>query len=167
MTLVFLAIVLAITGTSRSVLVQKPDDVLHIDGKKNPEMIPEWAAWEDALRIINGGSRQLPSDVLIHTKKPEEELILRESDGQRKRDADCKARLLALTPGSDKPDVLTEKKQAIRLECRRQALHARDRILAAVSPEVRTAVLEFVDSVKRATRVDILRRDLAFFLQPQ
>ena len=146
---------------------QKPTDVMHIDGKKNPELIPEWSVWEDALRIIAGGSRQLPSLVLEHTTKAEEALILREADQQPKRDAECKTRLLALKPDGDKDTTLVQRSQAIRLQCRWGALHARDRILAAISPAVRTALMEFVESVRAATTVDILKRDLAFFLQPQ
>ena len=146
---------------------QKPTDVMHIDGKKNPELIPEWSVWEDSLRIIAGGSRQLPSHVLEHTTKAEEALILREADEQKKRDAECKTRLLALKPDSDKGNTLVQRSQAIKLQCRWGALHARDRILAAISPAVRTALMEFVESVRAATTVDILKRDLAFFLQPQ
>ena len=146
---------------------QKPTDVMHIEGRKNPELIPEWSVWQDALRIIAGGSRQLPSHVLEHTTKQEEAFILREADQQPKRDADCKTRLLALKPDSENPSTLIQRSQAIKLQCRWGALHARDRILAALSPAVRTALLEFVESVRAATTVDILRRDLAFFLQPQ
>jgi len=148
-------------------LPQKPADVMHIDGKKNPELIPEWSVWEDALRVIAGGSRQLPSLVLEHTTKEEEALILREADQQPKRDGECKTRLLALKPDSGKPDTLVQRSQAIRLQCRWGALQARDRILAAISPAARTALMEFVESVRAATKVDILKRDLAFFLQPQ
>lgn len=156
-------IIAAPTGAAR----QKPTDVMHIDGKKNPELIPEWSVWEDALRIIAGGSKQLPSRVLEHTTKEEEALILREAAQQPKRDTDCKTRLLALKPDGEKVDTVTQRSQAIKLQCRWGALHARDRILAAISPAARTALMEFVESVRAATTVDILKRDLAFFLQPQ
>ena len=105
--------------------------------------------------------------MLEHTTKAEEALILREADQQPKRDAECKTRILALKPDSEKPDTLIQRSQAIKLQCRWGALHARDRILAAISPAVRTALMEFVESIRAATTVDILKRDLAFFLQPQ
>ena len=164
---VFVILVSLITPATAGAPPQKPTDVMHIEGRKNPELIPEWSVWEDALRIIAGGSRQLPSHVLEHTTKDEEALILREADQQRKRDAECKTRILALKPDSEKPDTLIQRSQAIKLQCRWGALHARDRILAAMSPAARTALMEFVESVRAATTVDILKRDLAFFLQPQ
>ena len=164
---VFVILVSLITPATAGAAPQKPTDVMHIEGRKNPELIPEWSVWEDALRIIAGGSRQLPSHVLEHTTKEEEALILREADQQRKRDAECKTRLLALKPDSEKPNTLLQRSQAIRLQCRWGALQARDRILAAISPAARTALMEFVESVRAATTVDILKRDLAFFLQPQ
>lgn len=164
---VFVMLVTLITPAPAGALPQKPTDVMHIEGKKNPELIPEWSVWEDALRIIAGGSRQLPSHVLEHTTQAEEALILREADQQPKRDAECRTRILALKPDSDQANTLIQRSQAIKLQCRWGALHARDRILAAISPAVRTALMEFVESIRAATTVDVLKRDLAFFLQPQ
>ena len=36
-------------------------EMLQIDGSKNPELIPEWSAWGFAFRVFATGSRQLPT----------------------------------------------------------------------------------------------------------
>ncbi len=32
------------------------EEMVHIDGSRNPEMIPQWAIWEHAFRVIAGGT---------------------------------------------------------------------------------------------------------------
>jgi hypothetical protein len=167
MTTAAFTILVSLTLAEMSPLPQKPAEAMHIDGRKNPELIPDWTVWESALKIIAGGSKQLPSNVLKYTTSQEEALIMREAEQQPKRYADCKARILALKPDSDKPEALPATIEAIRLEYRWAILRSRDRILAAVSPEVRTELLIFIDHVRSVTTVDILKRDLDFFLQPQ
>ena len=42
-----------------------------IDGAKNPELIPEWSAWEDVFSTIAGGRKLLPSRVLFRVSDEE------------------------------------------------------------------------------------------------
>ena len=69
-----------------------------IDGAKNPELIPEWSAWEDVFSTIAGGRKQLPSKSSFASRKRRKDLILRESDASVKRTEECNARILALKP---------------------------------------------------------------------
>lgn len=142
---------------------------VHIDGKKNPELIPEWSAWEDVFSTIAGGSKLLPTSVLTRVSPQEADTIVRESEASVKRTADCNARTLALRPlvGKEKRRALDERMKQIRLECRWQNLYARDRVMAALNPEGRTAMNEFVDLIKTGTKITVARSELSFFRQPQ
>ena len=55
----------------------------------------------------------------------------------------------------------------INLECRWETLHARDRVLAALNPDGRAALMAFVESTKVGTSLSIPRKDLARFLEPE
>ena len=142
---------------------------VHIDGRKNPEMIPEWSAWEDVFSTIAGGSKQLPTSVLTRVSTREAEMILRESVASVGRTTECNARLLALKPlvSKEKIKTLQDRTKQIRLECRWANLHARDRVMAALNPEGRAAMNEFVDLIKAGTKVTVARSELSFFRQPQ
>ena len=166
-------VLLAVVASGDAVRGFFPEDQrvewVHIDGRKNPEMIPEWSAWEDAFSTIAGGSKLLPTSVLTRVSTQEAELILRESEASVKRTADCNERILALKPraATEKVKTLQERTRQIRLECRWGNLHARDRVMAALNPEGRAAMNEFVDLIKAGTRVTVARSELSFFRQPQ
>jgi hypothetical protein len=59
------------------------------------------------------------------------------------------------------------KVREISLECRRETLHARDRVLAALNPEAAAALIAFAESTKAGTSISIRRKDLARYLEPE
>ena len=72
---------------------QPPPETIEIDGSKNPELVPQWSAWEFAFRVMAGGSRELPTIVHLAVLADEEAMILREAETITKRAAACEARM--------------------------------------------------------------------------
>jgi hypothetical protein len=144
-------------------------EVIEIDGAKNPEMIPQWSAWEFAFRVIAGGSRMLPSPVHQAVSKEEAAIIVAEAVGNQKRDAVCQERMLKLQPlmFTNEAVEINRRQVEIQIECRWQTLHARDRVLERLGSQGRTALIGFVESMKAGTKVTVPKRELAHYLQPQ
>jgi hypothetical protein len=144
-------------------------DYVEIDGAKNPELIPGWATWAFAFRVIAGGSRLIPTDVLRHLSKDESALLLEAADADQRNDAACQERMLKLRPLllTERAQVLNAKTREIQLDCRWRTLHTRDRILAALSPDGQAALIQWVESTKAGMRVSVPKRDVAHYQQPQ
>jgi hypothetical protein len=147
-----------------------PDlEVIEIDGRKSPELIPQWSAWGYAFRVIAGGSRLLPADVLAESTPADQSLITKEADSVQVFDRECLARHQKILAGrgDKKPEVLDQEVRELTLDCRRNTLHARDRVLAGLSPAAQAALVAFVESTKRGTSLSIPKKDLARFLEPE
>ena len=125
-------IVIAVTAHVHAQAPSGREELVIIDGSRNPEMIPQWHAWGFAFRAISGGPRELPTSVLLLVSKEEEKLVMRESDAVQKSDAVCAERLIktyGLLKTGEPAKSVDAKMHAITVECRWQTLHARDRIL--------------------------------------
>jgi hypothetical protein len=146
-----------------------PLEIVQIDGRKNPELIPQWSAWGYVFRVLSGGPRSLPSSILPHVTPAEQTLIMREADGVQKIDAACvdRHRKLLADRSARKPDDLDKDVRELTLECRWETLHARDRLLAALTPDAAAALTAFVESTKVGTSLSIPRKDLARFREPE
>jgi hypothetical protein len=146
----------------------KPD-ILLIDGSKNPELVPQWSVWGFVFRVIGGGPRQLPSSVLRVASKDEEALVIKEADGIQKVDADCEARLTKVVAlvGVESINTVDSRVREITVACRRETLHARDRLLAGLNPAAAAALMAFAESTKAGTSTTLPRKDLARFLEPE
>jgi hypothetical protein len=144
-------------------------EMIEIDGARNPELIPQWAAWEFAFRVLAGGSRALPPTVHHVVSKEEAALVVGEAVESQKRDAACQERMLKLRPLllTAKAAEINRRQADIQIGCRWQTLHARDRLLERLNPEARIALSAFVESTKAGTRVTIAKRELAHYQQPQ
>ena len=148
--------------------VQKVEWVF-IDGARNPELIPEWSAWEDVFSTIGGGLKLLPTTVQQLVTQEEAGMILLESQASLKRTTDCNARLIALKSAlaKERVSVQIQRSKEIRLECRWQNLYARDRVMAALNPAGRAALQDFADLMKVGTTFTIARSEISFFRLPQ
>jgi hypothetical protein len=144
-------------------------EMVQIDGSKNPELIPEWSAWGFAFRVFATGSRQLPTTIHTVVSAEEAALILKEADQVQKVDQDCQNRIVKLNAllGKEKIEVLDTRLRELTLECRWATLHARDRLLEVLAPEGASALRAFVASTKPGTSLSIPKKDLARFLEPQ
>lgn len=147
----------------------RPSEYVHIDGSRNPEMIPQWAAWAFAFRVIAGGSRSIPTVVLRHLSGEEAAEVLKEAAADQKTDAECQERVLRLRPLllTERARVINGKTRAIQLDCRWRTLQARDRLLARLRPEGQIALTQWVESTKSGMQVSVPARELAHYQQPQ
>ena len=144
-------------------------EMVHIDGAKNPEMIPQWHAWGFAFRVIAGGPKAIPSVVLIHLTKDEADLLQREAAVDQKHDEACQERVLRLVPllSTAEAKSVNERTRQINLDCRWQTLRARDRVLQGMTAEGQVALTNWVDSNKTGMHVSVPKSELDFFRQPQ
>jgi hypothetical protein len=167
---VTLAAVVSLTATDSSAQPKRGQiEWVVIDGRKNPEQIPEWSAWESVFSDIAGGRKLLPSNVQSVVSQEEADLIRRESEASVRRSAEYKDTLLNLTktmPGSTPLKRLGRQKE-IRLECRWANLHARDRLLAALNPAAAAALTAYAQEVKKGTTFTVAKSEVAFLRLPQ
>lgn len=151
---------------------QKPppsEEMVTIDGSKNPEMIPQWSAWEFAFRVIAGGPKQLPSSVHHVVSDQEGARVMAAAEADQRRDAACRERITKLRPLvlTAKASDINARQAEIQLDCRWQTLQTRDRLLQDLRPEGQAALIAFVESLKAGTQVTVPRRELAHFQKPQ
>ena len=143
-------------------------EVVHIDGKKNPEMIPEWSAWEAALTALAGGPGLLPDVLVPYLSKAEAALLLQQAEAHVKREREYHERVKRLhREGAGDDSRIRDRNREITLEYRWAILRARDRLLEALNSAAQSELRRFVEWMKQGTTVTILRKDLPFFLQPQ
>ncbi len=141
---------------------------LEIDGRKNPELIPQWDVWHAAFEIMSRAS-DLPTEVL-KTISAEEAALIRDAARENARNYQvAQERVLKLFPTlqTDEAKLVTERTQAINLEFRWQVLGLRDRVLAGLNPSGRVALSGYVESLKAGMRVFVARKELAYYRQPQ
>jgi hypothetical protein len=161
-----------VAGLSTTPAAQKPppgDDMVTIEGSKNPELIPQWSAWEFAFRLIAGGPKQLPATVYEVVSKEQGALVMAAAEADQRREAACRERISKLRPllRTAKASVINAKQADIQLDCRSQTLRIRDRLLEQLPPEGQAALIAFVESLKAGTNVTVSRRELSHFQKPQ
>jgi hypothetical protein len=155
--------------------------IIEIDGKKNPERVPEYRVWAATFRTFAGGVRMLPDRVREHVSTAEETMIFAEADHLQKVQADCVKRLvdareplaaLERTGAGSKSRIAVAKEVdtvmwEIELGCRWETLHARDRVLERLNPNGRAALLAFVESRKAGLSFTVPKNGMDRFRQPQ
>jgi hypothetical protein len=141
---------------------------LEIDGRKNPEMIPQWDIWLAAFEIMSRAS-ELPTEILKQISN-EEAASIREAARENSRNLlALQQRVLQLMPTlqTDEAKFVTERTQALNIEFRWQVLRLRDRLLAGLNPAGQAALSNYVESLKAGIRVLVPKKELAYYRQPQ
>ena len=94
---------------------------------------------------------------------------MKEADSVQKIDAGCDARHRKISEekGGKKLEELDKEVRELSLECRWETLHARDRVLAGLSPDAQASLTAFVESTKTGTSLSIPKKDLARFREPE
>jgi hypothetical protein len=157
-------------ATSPSVVFVNPPlfERIEIDGRKNPEMIPQWDVWKVAFAAIAKVS-DVPTVVIRHLSESEAALVLTAARENGSNALACEARMLEhkATLLTEDARRITEKTQEINIDCRWQTLRLRDRVLAGLGPPGQAALNQWVESIKEGMRVFVSKDDLAFYRQPQ
>jgi len=141
---------------------------VEIDGRKNPEMIPQWDAWHAAFEIMSRAS-ELPTEILKQVSTAEASSIREAALENSRNFLALQQRVLKLMPTlqTEEAKLVTERTQAFNLEFRWQVLGLRDRVLVGLGPPGQAALSGYVESLKAGMRVFVPKKELAFYRQPQ
>lgn len=147
------------------------DPVVTIDGAKNPEQIPEWAAWQEAFRYMaQPAEPEIPIPTRIwRVTSPEQRAWLRkEALRVLARDRELLARVLKLRDGlnADNTGERSARVDALEMERRRAALEARDSVLVSL-PEAQVELRGFVEEVRKGYKLQIQKSKIPQFMLPE
>jgi hypothetical protein len=181
----FLTFILA-TALPIGTLAQSPetsaakDQIITIDGSKNPELIPQWQAWGYTFRAITrsadytvgrGGTEEesIPWDIYRVSSKEDRATLLKEARDAVAAQNACETRgLKAREQGAaQKPEVLFARLNDMVIECRRITLNARDHLLAGLTPAAQSGIRQFVEARKQGMTVTMKKSELASFRLPE
>jgi hypothetical protein len=141
---------------------------IEIDGRKNPEMIPQWDVWHAAFENIARVS-DVPTEVYRHISREEAAAIVEAAKTSAQNYRATQDRVLKLMPTlkTDEARLINERTQAINLDFRWQVLRLRDSVLAGLNPAGQAAMALYVESLKAGMRVFVPKDELAFYQKPQ
>ena len=153
------------------------DDMFTLDGKKNPELVPQWALWRLAFTMIRQ-AHDIPSDVIEVTSKEEHAVMLKDADADAAFYKDCASRAAKLresfgATSSDPARMAGVARQTqpkfdeIEMECRRHTLDVRDHALAALRPPGQNALIAWVESLKPGFKAVLRKSDLPAYRLPE
>jgi hypothetical protein len=147
------------------------DEVVVIDGAKNPEQIPNWDAWLEAFRTMAGPAEPevpIPSVIFIVTTQQQRELIRREAQKVMAEEQRVFGEALKLQDGltAENRGERQNRVEALEMQRRRAALDARDRLLAQL-PQAQFAFREYIDHVRRSIKVTIMKSQIPQFVLPE
>jgi hypothetical protein len=167
---------LVLTAVSAVHTQDKPSasdsDIITIDGAKNPEKIPNWAAWLEAFRLMAGPAapiEPIPTVIYLATSKEQRALIRKEALFVMARERELGQRALKLQDGLTPANVSERSNQADVLEMKRRqaALDARDRLFAALPVEGQVALREFAEHMRKGYKATMVKSKLAQFMRPE
>jgi hypothetical protein len=147
--------------------------VIEISGEKTPEQLPEYLVWKIGLRALAAIKKENIAPALeeLGLSEADGEVVFAEGRAQQDRDKECFERQERLTTmlraAGAKPERIASETRAIVIECRWATLEAKERMLAALSPDAQTAVVTWVLNQRRQITVSVHRADLEFFRQPR
>lgn len=146
-------------------------DMLLIDGKKNPEMIPQWQMWESALDFIAAAQKAggVVLDEELQFSDDDMALLYAEAAAQQERwNAHKKKVFTELEPllAKMKREDVLPMNRAMILEYRRQVLDGSQRLLQRLSPEARVALPRWVEQRKAFITLTIHKSELDFHRRP-
>jgi hypothetical protein len=167
--------VVVVLASGVSAQTQKDNDpVVTIDGTKNPELVPAWAAWQQAFHIMSGpyvhGDLPIPTTVWHVTTPEQRDLIRKEALATVANENQLGSQALKLRDGltADNMKQRTEEAQGYEMKRRQFVLDVRDRLLAALPPLAQTALREFAEvECKKGYKASMLKSQLEQFRLPE
>jgi len=145
-------------------------ETIVVDGSVNPELIPDWLAWQQVfgiLRMVQG------KDSSLHTNyafaPADRELVTREVDNQARREQATieKVEELRKVAAGLSVDEINERQWAITLAYRWTVLDARDRVLEGLSPDGLVTVQRLLADMRRSTRSIVPKSEYDMYRRPQ
>jgi hypothetical protein len=153
------------------------DEVFTLDGKKNPELVPQWAIWRLAFSMLRQ-AHEIPSDLIPVTSKEERALMLKDANADAAFYKDCESRasklrepyLGALSDPAQFEGVFKKmqpKFDEIEMECRQHTLDVRNHTLAGVRAPGQNALTAWVESLKPGFKAILRKADLPAYRLPE
>lgn len=147
-------------------------DIITIDGSKNPEMVPNWAAWLEAFRFMAQPAapiEPIPTMIYLATSRDQRALLRKEALFVMAQERELGQRALKLQDGltAENLSERSEKADALEMRRRQAALDARNRLLAALPTEGQIALREFAEHVRKSYKATVVKSKLAQFLLPE
>lgn len=179
MTLITLSLILTAACAPVTSAPPQRDQTIEIDGKKNPEMIPDHVLWKHVFRFFASNSG-MPSD-LRHTLETRD-LPMPAADYELLRDyADKHAATEAAltepvrrlqeqftqTTNTRSRSEIRDQLRTLELEQRFKTLQLADALLLALSDQGRIRLLEWTQDFKTDISISVPRSDLEFFRRPR
>jgi hypothetical protein len=153
---------------------ESSDEMMTIDGARNPELIPQWNVWAAGFRYMaKDDIQQLPTVVLQAVTPEQRAALMREANAAATFDRECGIqaaefgrRLLAEKPDIGL-DVANEKVIEASMSCRRHTLDVRDRLLSELGPTGAAALSGWVESLKVGWKTTLKKSHLKTYLLPE
>jgi hypothetical protein len=147
-------------------------EVITVDGEKNPELIPNWAAWLEAFRLMAGPAAPIePIPTVILSRHLKGSACADSQGGAVRHGAGTGARSARLEaagrPHFANISERSDQADALEMKRRRAALDARDRLLAALPADGQAALREFAEHTRKGYKATMLKSKLAQFLAPE
>jgi hypothetical protein len=145
--------------------------MVKIDGKTDPDRIPEWLSWQQGFRTLATLKKEGFNEFRLALEATDAELVENEALAQLERDEACRRaqyeREAELSPqGATLQEIIKEQK-VIVLGCRTKTLEARDKLLAALSPDGQFALLQWIERRRANIGSFVPEGDLEYFKLPR
>jgi len=167
-----LACLMVATGVQGQDKPSSADEVITIDGAKNPELIPNWAAWLEAFLFMAQPANPevpIPSTIYAVTSREQRALVRKEALFVIAQETELGQVGLKLQDGltAENAAERSEKADALELKRRQAALDARDRLLAALPADAQAALRAFAEHVRAGYKVTTVKSKLKQFMLPE
>ena len=149
------------------------DPIITIDGAKNPELVPEWAAWRGVFSFMAAPAAPevpIPTTICLVTTPEQQAFIRKEALRVIKEESDMGEVAVKLRDGltADNLAQRTEEVETLEMRRRRVVLAGRDRLLGADLPvAAHTALREFAADVRRGHKAHVQKSQLAQYSLPE
>lgn len=149
----------------------KDDPTITIDGAKNPELIPDWAAWLEAFRFMAQPAKPhvpIPTELHLVTTEQQRALIRKEALKVIELENDLGNRGAKLQEGLDADNLSERNGKADELEMQRRqgALDARDRVFAVLPADAQLALSAFAEHARRSQKVSLPKSKVEWYRLP-
>ena len=171
-----MSLILAFIALLTTLLQNPPSasEMVHIDGKKNPEMIPEYVVWQQALSgfaIVKSKGLSLPP-ILRKLTPAEREQLFETVKWHEQQEKDCiteQQRKTEMLRSHKKPDwkAIDAVQKAVILECREEVLDRVAVLLGKISDDSRIALLAYGEESKAGIWATVPKSELEFFKKPR
>ena len=152
-------------------LSMPPSGMVEVDGAKTPELLPEYLIWTHGLSGLSTIKKNniVPAIESLGLSASDASLAFAEGERQDERDRRCADRtrpIMEAMRGSQAAKIEAALRPEI-LKCRWEVLDAKDRLLAAMSPEGASALTAWILDGRRTIKAYVVKTDLEFFRQPR